>query len=50
MANAETRIRAYLVAPGFDNQGALAATVAQPQHPYRVALEEAYAQRQNRHV
>ena len=31
MASVETRMRAYLLAHGFDNQRALAATVAQPQ-------------------
>ena len=31
MASVETRVRAYLLVHGFDNQRALAATVAQPQ-------------------
>ena len=46
MASVETRMRAHLLAHGFDNQRALAATVAQPQASLRVALEEAYVQQQ----
>ena len=43
MIAVETRMRGHLLDHGFQNQRSLAAEVAVPQHPYRVALEEEYA-------
>ncbi len=43
----EHRMRAYLLEHNFDNQRALAAQRAVPHHPYRTALEQAYAQQRS---
>jgi choline-sulfatase len=47
MIEVETRMRGHLLDHGFQNQRSLAAEVAVPQHPYRVALEEEYARQRH---
>ena len=43
-AEVEHRMRAYLLQHSLDSQRALAARRAVPHHPYRTALEAAYAE------
>ncbi|NKB72623.1 MAG: sulfatase-like hydrolase/transferase [Candidatus Latescibacteria bacterium] len=46
----ENRLRGYLLEHMLANHRPLAQAVARPQHPYRVALEEAYAQGRDKRV